>query len=345
LPVSLTHATTRHHRNNRANVISEDSNSENVDFPIAGSMAGMYAVPEGDSHQQDGEEPVSTKRSLEDELGSSRARLGKNEEARLHLENQIRSLEVRFQKGLADDTQRKQDLAAAQKRQKIKEQELARAKKETMTVQGRDSTMSSALRNELGATIKQAQDRIEGEKSDLLKFRDQADVKLRSWKNEERSLQAKNAQLRQELQGQLGTENNLQDELHTAQDEWSRLTGKVEALNRDEAEVSQEQQTEVQRLSDENAKLHSEEEQERQCMDWGHRLEGRLQKELQRKVSDAKLCRDSILSIHNERLELKARSSKYKREIEEEKLREGEARRSYEENQQLLDHCLGQMSR
>jgi len=116
-------------------------------------------------------------------------------------------------------------------------------------------------------------------------------------------------------------------------------------LHRDEVEVSQEQQTEEQRLAFENDKLRSEAEQERQCMDWGHRLDTRIQHELQRKVSDAKLCRDSILSLHNERLELKARSAKYKREVEEEKLRESEARRSYEENQQLLDHCLGQMTR
>merc|ERR1719321_2434129 len=170
-------------------------------------------------------------------------------------------------------------------------------------------------------------------------------MKLRARKNEAHNLQAKNAELRKELQTQAASEQQIQDQLKAAQDTWNRLTGQVEALHRDEVEVAQEQQSEQTRLQSENDKLESEAEQERQCMDWGHRLDARLQHELKRKVADAKLCRDSILSLHNERLELKDKSAKYKRELEQERLRENEARRGYEENQQLLDHCLGQMTR
>lgn len=243
---------------------------------------------------------------------------------------------------MRDAAQRKQDLAAAQKRQHAKELELTRAKKQGIS---QDSGYGAALRNEFGAAMKMASDRIEQEKQDLLTFRDKADTKLRARKNEARNLQAKNDELRKQWQEIAQVDNKVQEQLKAAQDTWSRLSGQVEALHRNEVEVAQEQQNEQQRLTDENDKLHSEAEEERQCMDWGHRLEARLQNELKRKVADAKLCRDSILSLHNERLELKSRAGKYKRELEEEKLREGEARRSYDENQQLLDHCLGQMSR
>merc|ERR1719321_1047956 len=151
-------------------------------------------------------------------------------------------------------------------------------------------------------------------------------MKLRARKNEAHNLQAKNAELRKELQTQAASEQQMQDQLKAAQDTWSQLAGQVDALQHDEVEVSKEQQSEQSRLQSENDKLQSEAEQERQCMDWGHRLDARLQHELKRKVADAKLCRDSILSLHNERLELKDKSGKYKREIEKEKMRENEAK-------------------
>merc|ERR1719146_260122 len=112
-----------------------------------------------------------------------------------------------------------------------------------------------------------ASDRIEQEKQDLLTYRDQADVKLRARKNEARNLQAKNEELRKQWHDVAMDEKNIQNQLKAAQDTWSRLTGQVEALHRDEIEVSQEQQNEQQRLQEENDKLHSEAEEERQCMD------------------------------------------------------------------------------
>lgn len=353
LPVSLTHAAARHHRNNK---VKSELNTDAVgtavsvdQTPLIGtnvgsSMAAMYKM-EGSpvpNPGQDGSHEAVNKRELEDELAASRARLGRNEEARLHLEDQIRHLEEKYQKGMRDAAQRQQDLTAALKRKRAKELELEEVKN---AASGKGLPTSAALSNELGATMKIAHDRIEQEKQDLLTYRDQADMKLRTRKNEARNLQAKNVELRKQLQTEVEKEKKLQEELQAVQSTWTRLTGQVEALHNDEVEVSQEQQTEEQRLADENDKLHSQAEEERQCMDWGHRLDARLQHELQRKVSDAKLCRDSILSLHNERLELKSRSEKYKREIEEEKLHESEARRNYEENQQLLDHCLGQMTR
>lgn len=352
LPVSLTHAATRHHRHRvNSHAVESDSAVGSAmsadEGPLiganVGSMAGMYnafGVPSPHG-SEDGNQEKSKKRELEDELAASRARLGRNEEARLHLEEQIKELEERYRKGARDKEQRQEDLVAAQKRQRAKEMELEKAKQELHKA----DPLAAAVGSQLGDNLKRTNDQIEQEKQDLLTYRDQADVKLRARKNEVKNLQAKNLELRKELQVQMAGEQKLQNELKAAQDTWSRLSGQVEALHRDEVEVSQEQQTEEHRLQYENDKLQSEADQERQCMDWGHRLDARLQHELKRKVADAKLCRDSILSLHNERLELKDKSAKYKRELEQEKLRENEARRGYEENQQLLDHCLGQMTR
>jgi hypothetical protein len=352
LPMSLTHAATRHHQKRVKNgAVEFHSAAGNAEGPLVGtsvgSMAGLYnadpsTAPAVPTHVDGAGESANKKRELEDELTASRARLGRDEEARLHLENQIRELEDAYQKGMKEAERRQQDLVAAQKRQRAKELELENVNK-ALARGPDDALVKQALGDKLGTQFEESNQRIEQEKQDLLKYRDQADVKLRARKNEARNLQAKNAELRKELQAQTDGEQQLKDELKAAQDTWGHLTGQVEALHRDEVEVSQAQQTEQNRLQYEDDKLHSEAEQERQCMDWGHRLDARLQHELKRKVADAKLCRDSILSLHNERLELKDRSAKYKRELEQEKLRENEARRSYEENQQLLDHCLGQM--
>jgi len=350
LPVSLTHAATRHHQKRVNDHSKEEADKGPLVGTSVGSMAGLYNAvdtPITPVHEKGSQESGSKKRELEDELAASRARLGRNEEARLHLERQIKELEETYQKGMKEAARRQEDLVAAQKRQRAKELELEKVKKELT-----DGTLPAvptaelpaAVSDELGSHLRESQERIEKEKKDLLTYRDQADTKLRVRKNEARNLQAKNTELRKELQTQMDAEQKIQDDLKAAQDTWSQLTGQVEALHRDEVEVSQEQQSEQSRLQSENDKLQSEAEQERQCMDWGHRLDARLQHELKRKVADAKLCRDSILSLHNERLELKDKSAKYKRELEEEKLRENEVRRSYEENQQLLDHCLGQMT-
>merc|ERR1719443_2370393 len=112
-----------------------------------------------------------------------------------------------------------------------------------------------------------ASKRIEQEKQDLLTYREQADMKLRVRKNEARNLQVKNAELRKQLQVEMAKEKELKNELTTLQDTSARLTGQIAALDHDELEVSQEQQTEEQRLADENDKLHNEAEEERQCMD------------------------------------------------------------------------------
>merc|ERR1719160_2407288 len=138
-------------------------------------------------------------------------------------------------------------------------------------------------------------------------------------------------------------EQQVQEKIAKAMQEHNRLGAEVQKLKTTEQEVEHEEWTEEQRLAHENEKLRDEEGQEKQCMDWGHRLEARLQRELQDKVNDAKLCRDGILSLHNERQELKSRKEKLRRAIEEAKLHEEEAQRSAEENKSLLDHCLGQL--
>eukprot|EP00746_Dinoflagellata_sp_MGD_P007303 gnl/MRDRNA2_/MRDRNA2_114428_c0_seq1.p1 gnl/MRDRNA2_/MRDRNA2_114428_c0~~gnl/MRDRNA2_/MRDRNA2_114428_c0_seq1.p1 ORF type:complete len:535 (-),score=154.77 gnl/MRDRNA2_/MRDRNA2_114428_c0_seq1:26-1630(-) len=350
LPVSLTHAATRHHQQKVNDLTKDGADKGPLVGTSVGSMAGLYNTvdaPIAPAHDERSQESTKKKRELEDELAASRARLGRNEEARLHLERQIKELEETYQKGMKEAARRQEDLVAAQKRQRAKELELEKVKKELadgIPTIAASAEVPAPLSGELPSKLRESQERIEKEKQDLLTYRDQADIKLRARKNEARNLQAKNTELRQQLQTQVDAEQKTQDELKAAQDTWSQLTGQVEALHRDEAEVSQEQQSEQSRLMYENDKLQSEAEQERHCMDWGHRLDARLQHELRRKVADAKLCRDSILSLHNERLELKDKSAKYKREIEEARLHENEVRRSYEENQQLLDHCLGQMT-
>jgi len=141
MPVSLTHAKTRHHRNNRLNSgLNTDAASTSAGAAVSadqgpligtniGSMAAMYRVEDGSTTNHDEPHEAGKKRELEDELAASRARLGRNEEARLHLEDQIRELEEKYQKGMRDAAQRQQDLIAAQKRVRAKELELESVKK------------------------------------------------------------------------------------------------------------------------------------------------------------------------------------------------------------------------
>lgn len=337
LPWSLTHAASKHRRTRGSGKV-----------PSVGSLAGLYNAPEDTdalSHNKGRslEEVEAEKRQLEDELSESRASLGKHEEARVHLEETVRALEAQFAHGEQLAAQKKQEISEAETQEKKMEEELMHDKSQLKSQKELIRDQKEALRNELGATIEEEQDKIEQEKHDLLTFRNKADAKLRARKVEEKSAKANTVQLQHDLAAAKTEENQVQEKIAKATQENERLKQEVQKLQASKAEVANEERTEEQRLASENERLREEERQEQQCMDWGHRLEARLQRELKDKMNDAKLCRDSILSLHNERLELKGRAEKYKRAIEEAKLHEEEARRSSEENKALLDHCLEQM--
>lgn len=343
LPWSLTHTAAKHRRTHGSH---QAAGEVGADTPSLANLAGLY--PDDDSEQKPvagPETPATEKTRLEDELQASRAKLGKNEEARVHLEREVRALEAQFTNAEKLAQKRKSDIASAQARENAKKSQLESDEKHMKGHLSPNGDMETALRNELGATLQEVDEKIAEEKRDLLEFRNQADSKLRARKEEELAAEKQKEELQKQYDEAMAKEREIQAQLKSALGQHKNLSKQVLNLQSNTEEVEHQERTEEQRLANENEKLRDEESQERQCMEWGHKLQARLQRELQDKMNDAKLCRDGILSLHNERQELRKRSDKYKHAIEEARQQEEEAKRNADENKGLLDNCLGQLQR
>jgi len=120
----------------------------------------------------------------------------------------------------------------------------------------------------------------------------------------------------------------------------SQLSGEgVFAAQKFEAERRHEENT----LKSEAIELQNLEGTEGKCMTWGKRLEVKLQHVLTSRRNDARLCRDGILSLHDERSKLQEQLRQTQATITAAKHGQEEAEKSSAEDQNLLSRCLDEV--
>ena len=149
--------------------------------------------------------------------------------------------------------------------------------------------------------------------------------------DERKFLEAKIAAKDEEVDHEEAERKKLVSELH------QELNGEGKfAAERFEVERKHQEDS----LRSESTELQKLQGSEKRCMQWGQKLEAKLQRVLASRKNDAKLCRDGILSLHDERSKLREERRKIQKALEAAQQGQEEAERSSTEDRNLLSKCL-----
>jgi len=304
-----------HHRGALRHRVSQERREESVEnadadtnggFP---SMSGLFSSMGWGSSQAETKQAETAPRASSDDQSQVDALKAQLQEAR-------RSL------GKAEEE--KQHL-----QDKVSDLESATSEKDSELAAASLKAQSDSLTSV--NTTKQVEEQLEQqltqEKADAESEKDSLEAKLAQKEEGTKKLseevkvgEVERRKLKQELNSQLSGEG-------------------VFAAQKFEAERRHEEDT----LKSEAVELQNLEGTEGKCMAWGKRLEVKLQHVLTSRRNDARLCRDGILSLHDERSKLHEQLRQTQATIAAAKHGQEEAEKSSAEDQNLLSRCLDEV--
>lgn len=327
MPWLLTHTGTRHRMQVHAGARDQSlpGTMESIYNRLTQDMPSISQWTDYNSLQNEQHEAV-TEAMVNAELQRTREDLGRAEEEKHQLEtrlSEVEGKEAHEESVVQEDEGR---LAAEQDHEKALEAEAAEARR-VLQQEGASSNLHDGeAHHEMEAARREMEAKLRSQM--------QANEALRQELKAEEQLVDKLENKTHELEGIAGTKAG--EETHVRQQMEMEETA---AQRRFEEQQKQEEQE----LNQEAKRLRGMESAEERCMSWGKRLEAKLQHVLSSRKNDARLCRDSILSLHEERQKLKQEFHHIETQLAAAQHRADAAEKQSGEDQGLLSRCLDQL--
>lgn len=346
LPWSLTHTATRHRSNrNRASTDGQwpdfSSAFESVKGMVSEFREGLPSVesfynPIADKENE--EKLAAQIKHVQAHLKDTRVRLGQNKEARISLEEHIEALKKRIHEQELDAAEDEKTLAKTVEAVATADHDLSNAKAEMLrrgiqqVVSGiPDSTRAAVTQEE---TVKISSAKLHAE---VAKRTEEAQKRLVALKAETAELQKRIDTINQRVPSELANIDDIAKQNANSTAMLSSLRSEDETLQ--DKEVAAEAKAQK-----EDVQLVASAGQQERCMDWGRKLEARLRKVRGTSSTDNKLCHNTILSLHNERMKSKQKNAKLHKELKARKKAIVELTAQADENMKTLNACLAKVS-